>query len=167
MKLFIYHANDCNPKKCTALKMIKLNKAILLKNPYKIPKNSLVLTPFSEKAVSPEDREIVERFGITGLDCSWKELEKIKRFKFKNGRALPFLIAANPINYGKPFQLSTLEAFIATLYITGFKDKAYDLARCFKWGETFIKVNYELLERYSNAKNSAEVIEIQKEYIKR
>ncbi|WP_423792796.1 DUF367 family protein [Methanocaldococcus indicus] len=167
MKLYIYHANQCNPKKCTALKMAKFNKAIILKNPYKINKKSLVLTPFAEKAVSPEDREIVEKFGITGLDCSWNDIEKLKKFKFINERALPFLIACNPTNYGKPFKLSTLEAFIATLYITNFKEKAYELARLYKWGETFINVNYELLERYSKAKNSKEIIEIQKEYIER
>lgn len=55
--------------------MAKMNKAILLKNPYKVPKNSLILNPYAEKALSPEDKEIVEKFGITALDCSWKEAE--------------------------------------------------------------------------------------------
>ena len=143
-----------------------MNKAILLKNPYKVPKNSLILNPYAEKALSPEDKKIVEKFGITALDCSWKEAELMfKKFKFKNQRSLPFLIACNPINYGKPCMLSTLEAFIAALYITNFKDEALDLTGCFKWAETFINVNNELLERYSNAKNSMEVVEIQKTYL--
>jgi len=146
--------------------MAKMNKAILLKNPYKVPKNSLILNPYAEKALSPEDKKIVEKFGITALDCSWKEAELMfKKFKFKNQRSLPFLVACNPINYGKPCMLSTLEAFIAALYITNFKDEALDLTGCFKWAETFINVNNELLERYSNAKNSMEVIEIQKTYL--
>ncbi len=166
-KLFIYHANQCNPKKCTSLKMAKMGKAILLKNPYKVPKNSIILNPFSEKAISPEDRKIVEKFGITALDCSWKEAELIfKKFKFKNQRALPYLIACNPVNYGKPCMLSTLEAFIAALYITNFKEEALNLTGCFKWAETFINVNYELLERYSQAKNSTDIIKIQEEYLK-
>ena len=143
-----------------------MNKAILLKNPYKVPKNSIILNPYAEKALSPEDKKIVEKFGITALDCSWKEAELMfKKFKFKNQRSLPFLIACNPINYGKPCMLSTLEAFIAALYITNFKDEALDLTGCFKWAETFINVNNELLERYSNAKNSMEVVEIQKTYL--
>ncbi len=147
--------------------MAKMGKAILLKNPYKVPKNSIILNPFSEKAISPEDRKIVEKFGITALDCSWKEAELIfKKFKFKNQRALPYLIACNPVNYGKPCMLSTLEAFIAALYITNFKEEALKLTGCFKWVETFINVNYELLGRYSQAKNSTDIIKIQEEYLK-
>nr|WP_048055720.1 DUF367 family protein [Methanotorris igneus] len=166
MKLYIYHANQCNPKKCTALKMGKLGKAIILKNPYKIPKNSILLNPYAEKSVSVEDRPIIEKYGVTALDCSWKEAEKIfKKVSTKNQRSLPFLIAANPINYGKPCQLSTLEAFVATLYIANYKNDALSLLNGFKWAETFIKINEELLERYANAKNSKEIVDIQNEYL--
>ena len=110
--------------------------------------------------------KIIEKYRITALDCSWKEAEKIfNKVSTKNQRSLPFLIAANPINYGKPCQLSTLEAFVATLYIANYKNDALSLLNGFKWAETFINVNNELLERYSNAKDSAEVVEIQQEFI--
>jgi pre-rRNA-processing protein TSR3 len=80
-------------------------------------------------------------------------------------RCLPYLIAANPTNYGVPTKLSTVEALAAALYIAGFKEKAENLLSIFKWGPNFIVLNQELLNSYSQAKNSAEVVEAQKNFI--
>jgi pre-rRNA-processing protein TSR3 len=75
------------------------------------------------------------------------------------------LIAANPVNYGKPTKLSTVEALAAALFILGFREKAERLLSVFKWGSSFLSLNKELLETYAGAHNSSEVVELQREFM--
>jgi pre-rRNA-processing protein TSR3 len=132
-----------------------------------LPIGAIILDPFAEKAVSTEDREAVAENGIAALDCSWKKIDKSSGlFKGKkNHRSLPFLVATNPTNYGKPCILSTAEAIAATFYIVGLKNNAIQIMSQFKWGPHFLKLNEELLEAYSHAKTSIEVVNIQNEFI--
>ena len=167
MKVTVFHADECDRKKCTTLKLEKFGKCKVVYNINRIPAGAVVLNPFSERSVSPEDAKMVERRGIVGLDCSWNEVTKSKKFfnLTKYHRCLPFLVATNPVNFGKPCILSTVEAVSATLYITGFKDEAKDVLEGFKWGHTFLELNHELLELYSEARDSPEVVKIQNEFL--
>ncbi|MFB0560663.1 MAG: DUF367 family protein [Candidatus Lokiarchaeia archaeon] len=165
MKLYLYNAKQCSPNLCTGLKLVRYNKVRLLRRLSEIPKNSLILDPFALKALSPQDDEYVIRSGVTVIDCSWKSVEEIFYRIRGIKRALPYLIATNPINYGKPTKLSSVEAFAAALYITNHKEEAKEILRLFKWGLNFIKLNENLLEDYSKAANSSEIIRIQDQYI--
>jgi len=131
-----------------------------------LPKRAVVLNPFSQIAFSPADRQRIESFGLAALDCSWEHAEEVL-IKHARGtsRCLPFLIAGNPVNFGKPTKLTTVEALVAALYIAGFNEEAARLLSIFKWGHTFIEINQERLESYAKAKDSAAVVELQKHFI--
>ena len=167
MKIVVYHAAEDDPKKCTAKKLEKFGLIKLEKQLGKLPSNSLLLDPFSEKALSREDAQIA-RNGIVAIDCSWKKIDEsafsILRRKM-HSRALPFLLAANPVNYGRAFKLTTAEAIASALYILNDVNKAKEILSIFKWGPHFFVLNKEPLEEYRKAENSGEIIEKMNQFI--
>jgi pre-rRNA-processing protein TSR3 len=167
MRLIVYHTDEDDPKKCSAKKLAKFGHVILESNIRRTPKNAILLNPFSEKSFSKEDKKTAVNIGILAVDCSWANAEKSFDFLEKRceSRALPFLVAANPINYGKPFKLSTLEAFSAALYILDEIEKAEEILKLYKWGPNFLILNKEPLNEYRKAKNSKEIINIMKTYM--
>ena len=167
IRLFVYHANEDDPKKCSARKLNKFGFAKLEKSIKKVPSNTILLNPFAKKSLSKEDFKIVKENGILAIDCSWKNAEGSFDYldKKNHSRALPFLVAANPVNYGKPFKFTTLEAFAAALYILGEIDHAKEILNIYKWAPHFLELNKEPLDDYQKAKNSEEVVKKMHEYI--
>jgi pre-rRNA-processing protein TSR3 len=131
-----------------------------------LPKQAVFLNPFAEKAFSPADRERIERYGLVALDYSWKRTEDARLIPLMGeSRALPYLVAANPTNYGKPTKLSTVEALAAALHIIGYREQAETLLSKFKWGPEFVRLNQERLTAYVKARNSGEVVELQRKFM--
>ena len=143
MELVIYHAHQCNPKKCTGQKLARFDLVRLTHHINQL-RPFLVLSPFSKKALSPEDKGAR---GLAALDCSWAHAEEVFSRLTLRERALPFLVAANPVNYGKPFKLSTVEALAAGLIILGEREQAELILSKFNWGHVFLELNRAPLRR--------------------
>lgn len=89
------------------------------------------------------------------------------RVKAPEHRLLPYLVAANSVNYGKPCHLTCAEAMAAGLYILGFQEAASQLMRPFSWGDHFIELNKELLDLYAACHTPEDVIKAQNDYLEK
>ena len=70
---------------------------------------------------------------------------------------LPFLLAANPVNYGKEIKLTCAEALAGALLIAHFTDEAEQVMNCFKWGHAFFSLNEIYLDKYADCETSEEL----------
>ena len=162
IRLYAFRDNSCDPRKCTVKKLEKAGFLTIFTKIARIPRNTLLLDPTAEQALSPADRYAKS---ITVMDCSWEVLDTGSVSSWRIRRALPFLVAANPVNFGKPCKLSSVEALAAALYILGDKERARDILSKVSWGIRFLEVNQEPLDLYAEAKDSTEIIRIQGFYI--
>jgi pre-rRNA-processing protein TSR3 len=141
----------CDPKRCTGALLSRRNKmvAMNLSSPFR----GIVLSPQGTQVLSPADGAIMAKDGLSVIDCSWARLDEIPWKKLNSGgshhRLLPFLVAVNPVNYGKEGKLSCAEAVAAAQYICGRPDEAMNILQEFNWGPEFLKINKDVLELYS------------------
>jgi pre-rRNA-processing protein TSR3 len=162
ISLYAFRDNSCDPRKCTVKKLERAGFLKIFSKLQQIPRNTLILDPTAEQALSPADRFVKS---LTVLDCSWEVLDTGAISSWRIRRALPFLMAANPVNFGKPCKLSSVEAVAAALYIMGERERAGEILSKVNWGIRFLEVNKEPLELYASAKDSTEVVKYQALFI--
>lgn len=162
--VIVYDECQCDPKKCTAKRMLKFGLAREAKTLGSIPSGAIVLSPFSDRALSPADRPNARK-GLVVMDLTWTNIDKFPRLRRAEERALPYLLASNPVNWGRPSELNSAEAVMAALYILGEKEQASGFLGRFNWAPEFMRLNGNMLEDYSAARDSAEVVRIQREYV--
>lgn len=69
------------------------------------------------------------------------------------------------MNYGRPWKLNCAEAIASTLAIAGLREHAEAILSEFTWGDSFWKVNEELLSNYSACNDSESVQIAEKKYL--
>lgn len=156
VKLWEFGQND--PKKDSGSRLTRLGVAESLRIGCGF--NGIVLSSETTNYISAADKDILSTYGVAGINCSWNRLQEIpfgSLGRDRNQRVLPYLLAANSINYGRPFKLNTAEAIAAALYIAGFKEDALHVMSSFNYGAEFFRINEEALLLYTGCATGAEV----------
>ncbi|KZS98830.1 DUF367-domain-containing protein [Sistotremastrum niveocremeum HHB9708] len=141
MPVAMWDFDHCDPKRCSGKKLARFGLIQDLRVGQRF--RGVVVTPQGTQPVSPSDRTVIEEFGVAVVECSWARLEEVPFSKLRSphDRLLPYLVATNPVNYGKPWKLNCVEALAAAFYITGFDSYAEALLNKFSWGHSFWTVN--------------------------
>ena len=114
----------------------------------------IVLAADAAQVLSPADAPLIQRRGLAGVNCSWRGLDAVPFAALGRPelrRRLPFLVAANEVNYGKPLYLNTAEALAAALRIAGLTRDAELLLAPFASGGAFFALNADAFEAYAAA----------------
>lgn len=165
VQLAMWDFGQCDAKRCTGRKLARfgLLKELRVNSGF----GGVVLSPVGNRCVSQEDNDLIKRRGLAVVDCSWARLDDVPFIKLRCGapRLLPWLVAANPVNYGRPCELSCVEALAAALFICGEEETSNLLLGKFKWGHAFLSLNWELLKSYSACENSVDIISTQNSWL--
>ncbi len=145
-RLLYAYLNQDDPKKSTMKKLERFE--LVSRIPLRNATRALSLTPYSDLYLLPSDRNIASKTGLALIDGSWNRISSIENLKLRHARKLPILVPVNPVNFGKPGKLSSVEAMAASLYIMGFQEEANQVLSKFNWGQNFIPMNIQPLEEY-------------------
>lgn len=156
-KAAAWDLNHCDAKRCSGKKLMRLG---LMRELHVGQKHQgVVVSPKAKSIISPADREICETYGASVVEASWNRIDEVPFGKIggPHQRLLPYLIAANPTNYGKPWRLNCVEALAACFFICGHPEWAEGILAPFSYGSSFLEINDAPLKRYAACKDEDEV----------
>ncbi|KAG4256343.1 pre-rRNA-processing protein TSR3 [Fusarium proliferatum] len=164
-KAACWDLGHCDPKRCSGKKLMKLGMMRDLHLGQR--HNGVIITPNGKHTVSPADRELMDQYGAAVVECSWARTQEVQWNKVggKCERLLPYLVAANTVNYGKPWRLNCVEALAAAFYICGHSDWAEQILAPFSYGPSFLEINHSLLKRYAACADEAEIKKTEEEWM--
>ncbi|KAB8209178.1 protein of unknown function DUF367 [Aspergillus parasiticus SU-1] len=164
-KAACWDLGHCDPKRCSGKRLMHLGLMRELGIGQKYP--GVVVSPNAKKIISPADRDILEQYGAAVVECSWVRLKEVpfSRIGGKCERLLPYLVAANTVNYGRPWRLNCVEALAACFCICGHEDWAREVLKHFSYGEAFLDINSQLLKRYAACATEEDVKRTEEEWL--
>lgn len=166
-KAACWDLGHCDPKRCSGKKLMRLG---LMRDLHVGQRhNGVIITPNGKQVVSPADRELMDQYGAAVVECSWARTKEVPWNKVggKCERLLPYLVAANTVNYGKPWRLNCVEALAAAFYICGHAEWAEQILASFSYGKSFLEINGSLLKRYAACTDGASVKKAEEEWMER
>ncbi|KAI8624164.1 DUF367-domain-containing protein [Xylariaceae sp. FL1651] len=166
-KAACWDLNHCDPKRCSGKKLIRLG---LMRDLHLGQRhNGVIITPNGKHTLSPADRDLMDQYGAAVVECSWARTQEVQWNKVggKCERLLPYLVAANTVNYGKPYRLNCVEALAASFYICGHPDWAEQVLRPFNYGESFLAINTKLLKKYAACADEDAVKKTESDWLER
>lgn len=166
-KAACWDLGHCDPKRCSGKRLMKLG---LMRELHLGQRHAgVVITPNGKQTLSPADRPLLEQFGAAVVECSWARTGEVQWAKVggRCERLLPYLVAANTVNYGRPWRLNCVEALAAAFAICGRPDWAAQVLAPFSYGPAFLDINASLLRRYAACEDEAGVKRVQKEWMER
>ncbi|RDA93380.1 hypothetical protein CP533_1983, partial [Ophiocordyceps camponoti-saundersi (nom. inval.)] len=166
-KAACWDLGHCDPKRCSGKRLMRLGlmRELHLGQRY----GGVVISPNAKQVISPADAELLVQQGAAVVECSWARTEEVQWSKVggKAERLLPYLVAANPVNYGKPWRLNCVEALAAAFYICRRSDWAEEVLAPFSYGPTFLRINLTVLDQYAACQDDAAVKKTEAEWMQR
>ncbi|KAL8785720.1 MAG: hypothetical protein Q9213_003187 [Squamulea squamosa] len=166
-KAACWDLEHCDPKRCSGKRLMHFGMMRELSVGQKF--QGVVISPNAKTLISPLDTSLLETYGAAVVECSWVRISEVPWAKIggKHERLLPYLVAANPTNYGRPWRLNCAEALAATFFILGHGHWAEHVLQHFSYGKPFLEINMQVLKRYAACKDEEEVKECEKRWLEK